>query len=218
LNQQYGLTELYGGFPAMAITHLPATWHRRKAGSCGRPVTGSVVRVVDESGDVVAVGSAGEVVVQTMSRVAGYWKIPTGVTGAYEDGWIRTGDVGCFDKDGFLYIHDRKNDMIISGALNVYPAEVEAAVLGHPAVGGCAVVGVPHATWVEVPWAVVVRKPGVPEVSEDDLIEFARNRIAHYKVPKRVVFVESLPTSSAGKILRRKVRDDLNELVLSEGK
>ena len=216
LNQQYGLTELYGGFPAMAITHLPARWHRQKAGSCGRPIVGSVIRVVDDDGAPVAAGSPGEVMIQTMSQVAGYWNKPASVAGAYENGWIRTGDVGRFDDDGFLYIHDRKNDMIISGALNVYPAEVEGALLAHDAVAGCAVVGMPHETWVEVPCAVVVRNPGFEGVTEDDLIEFARTRIAHYKVPKRVVFVESIPTSSAGKILRRKIRDNLSVLVSSD--
>lgn len=217
LNQQYGLTELYGGFPAMAVTHLEASWHRRKAGSCGRPVIGSVVRVVDEAGDTVSPGSSGEVVIQTLSRVAGYWNKSPEVVGAYEDGWIRTGDIGRFDDDGFLYIHDRKNDMIISGALNVYPAEVESVLLAHAAVQECAVVGFPDPTWVEVPCAAVVKKVGFPEVTEDDLIAFARARIAHYKAPKRIVFVQRLPLSSAGKILRRKVREDLSALVPGGG-
>lgn len=217
LNQQYGLTELYGGFPAMAVTHLRADWHRKKAGSCGRPVIGSVVRVVDESGNTVSPGSSGEVVIQTLSRVSGYWNKPPDVAGAYKNGWIHTGDIGRFDDDGFLYIHDRKNDMIISGALNVYPAEVESVLLAHPAVQECAVVGLPDPTWVEVPCAVVVRKAGFAEVTEGDLIAFARARIAHYKAPKRVFFLPRLPLSSAGKILRRKVREDLSALVPGNG-
>jgi acyl-CoA synthetase (AMP-forming)/AMP-acid ligase II len=209
LNQQYGLTEQYASCPTMAVTQLPASWHRRKLGSSGRQVVGLVVRVFDEDGAELPPGEPGEIVVRCHGSVAGYWKPAPDTPGAYRDGWIHTGDLGYFDEDGFLYVKDRKNDMIISGGLNVYPAEVESVLHEHPGVFQCAVVGVPDPQWIEVPCAVVVRSEEHPDVDEGELIAFARERIAHFKAPKRVVFESSLPISAAGKILRRRVRERL---------
>jgi acyl-CoA synthetase (AMP-forming)/AMP-acid ligase II len=195
----------------MAVTLLPAAWHRRKPGSSGRQCVGLVVRVFDDDGAELPPGEVGEIVVRCHGSVSGYWKPAPEMQSAYRDGWIHTGDVGHFDEDGFLYVMDRKNDMIISGGLNVYPAEVESVLHEHPAVYQCAVVGVPDPEWIEVPCAVVVRSESHPAVGEEELIQFARERIAHFKAPKRVVFEEALPISAAGKILRRRLRERLNQ-------
>jgi acyl-CoA synthetase (AMP-forming)/AMP-acid ligase II len=211
LNQQYGLTEQYATCPAMAVTQLTAEWHRRKVGSCGRQIVGEVVRVLDEEGRELPPGELGEVAVRCHGRVAGYWKPADPEAGAYRDGWIHTGDVGHMDDDGFLYVKDRKNDMIVSGGLNVYPAEVESVLHEHPAVYQCAVVGVPEPEWLEVPCAVVVRREGHQAVGEDELVTFARERIAHFKAPKRIVFADSLPVTATGKVLRRRLREQLRE-------
>ena len=152
LNQQYGLTELLSTHPSMAVTHLSPRWHSEKIASCGRPLIGTVIRVVDDHGAAVRPGEVGEIVVRAHEAGGGYWKQPDGELGAFQKGWIHTGDVGWADEDGFLYIKDRKNDMIITGGLNVYPAEVESVLHEHPSVSQCAVVGVPDSKWIEVPW------------------------------------------------------------------
>ena len=125
-----------------------------------------------------------------------------------EGGWLRTRDVGRFDEDGYLYLVDRTSDMIITGGYNVYPREVEDALMAHPAVFECAVVGAPHEKWVESVTAFVVLRSGV-DASEEELIEFARERLATYKVPKSVRFIEQIPKSAVGKLLRRALRDPL---------
>ena len=209
LNQQYGLTEQYATCPTMAVTQLPAPWHRRKVGSCGRQIVGTVIRVFDDDARELPPGELGEVVVRCQGTVAGYWRPDPEAESAYRDGWIHTGDVGYFDDDGFLYVKDRKNDMIISGGLNVYPAEVESVMHEHPAVYQCAVVGIPDPRWLEVPCAVVVRSDASEDVGEEQLIAFARERIAHFKAPKKVVFADSLPISANGKVLRRRLREQL---------
>jgi acyl-CoA synthetase (AMP-forming)/AMP-acid ligase II len=209
LNQQYGLTEQYASCPTMAVTQLPAPWHRRKLGSCGRAIVGTVVRVFDDEARELPPGELGEVVVRCQSSVAGYWRPEPGTDSAYRDGWIHTGDIGFMDEDGFLFVKDRKHDMIISGGLNVYPAEVEAVLHEHPAVYQCAVVGVPDPSWIEVPCAIVVRSDEGDGVEEGELIAFTRERIAHYKAPKKVVFADALPISANGKVLRRRLREQL---------
>jgi acyl-CoA synthetase (AMP-forming)/AMP-acid ligase II len=211
LGQHYGLTEVYSTYPTMAVTQLHPEWHRRKPGSCGRPIVGTVIRVVDDAGKELPPGELGEIVIRCQSRVAGYWRGPADGQGAYRAGWIHTGDVGTFDDEGFLYVKDRKNDLIISGGLNVYPAEVESVLHEHPAVAQCAVVGVSDPKWLEVPWAVVVRSAGAGDVGEDELIAFVRTRIASFKTPKRVIFAESLPVTTTGKLLRRQLRETLRE-------
>ena len=129
-------------------------------------------------------------------------------TGATIDanGWLRTGDAGYLDADGYLYIHDRVKDMIISGAENIYPAEVESAIYGHPSVAEVAVIGVPDDKWGEVVKAVVALKPGA-EADADAIIAFARTRIAAFKAPKSVDFIDALPRNASGKILRKDLRE-----------
>jgi acyl-CoA synthetase (AMP-forming)/AMP-acid ligase II len=205
LNQMYGLTELLGNGNSMTCTQLTSEWHARKPGTCGRVQTNNAVRVVDEEARDVPVGELGEVLVGAHNP-AGYWRDEQGTAEAIVDGWLHTGDVGRFDEDGFLTIVDRKKDMIISGGLNVYPVEIENVLQQHAAVQQCAVIGIDDPYWVEVPAAVVVRRPGA-EAGEQELIDFVRERIAHFKAPKQVRFVEELPVSATGKVLKRVLRE-----------
>ncbi|MFN8633007.1 MAG: fatty acid--CoA ligase [Chloroflexota bacterium] len=202
--QLYGLTETTG-----PVTALPPEDHdpdgSPRMRSCGRPIAGSEIRVVGDDGAALPAGEVGEIVVSSPQVMKGYWiRDVTSIT-VSPDGWFHTGDAGYFDEDGYLYIYDRVKDMIISGAENVYPAEVESALFGHPAVADVGVIGVPDDRWGEAVKAVVVLKPG-SEASEAVLIEYCRERIAHYKAPKSIDFVASLPRNPSGKILKRELR------------
>ena len=148
----------------------------------------------------------GEIVIRSGVVMKGYWGRPDATADAIRDGWFHTGDAGYFDADGYLYIHDRLKDMIVSGGENIYPAEVENAVFGHPAVADVAVIGVPDERWGETVKAVVVLKPGA-SASAEDIIAHARSRIAGYKAPRSIDFVAALPRNPSGKILRRELRE-----------
>jgi long-chain acyl-CoA synthetase len=202
--QVYGLTETTG-----AITYLPPEDHGGHAverlKSCGKPMAGVEIRILDAAGRELAPGEVGEVVTRTPQIMLGYWNLKDATKAAIRDGWFYTGDAGYLDRDGYLYIYDRVKDMIISGGENIYPAEVENALFGHPAIADVAVIGVPDAKWGEAVKAVVVKKPGA-EVSVEDLIAFARERIAGFKVPRSVDFVDVLPRNPSGKILKRELR------------
>jgi long-chain acyl-CoA synthetase len=204
LAQVYGLTETTG-----AITYLPPEDHDEKVPgrlkSCGKPMTGIEMRVVDGLGNEVATGEVGEIVTRSAQNMLGYWNQPEATRRAIRDDWFYTGDAGYFDADGYIYIYDRVKDMIISGGENIYPAEVESALFSHPAVADVAVIGIPDDKWGEAVKAFVVKRPGA-EVTPEDLIAFARERIAHYKAPRSVDFVESLPRTPTGKILKRELR------------
>jgi acyl-CoA synthetase (AMP-forming)/AMP-acid ligase II len=178
--------------------------------SCGRPRPEVELRVVDiQSGDVLDVGQPGEVQARTARLMAGYWNRPEGTAEVLlHDGWFRTGDVGELDADGYLYLRDRLQDTIISGGENIYPAEVEDALQWHPDVAEVAVIGVPDDKWGETPRAIVVRIGG-SAVTADDLIHFARDRVAGYKCPTSVEFVDALPRNATGKVLRRQLREPL---------
>jgi acyl-CoA synthetase (AMP-forming)/AMP-acid ligase II len=173
--------------------------------SCGRPVTNVVIRVVDSDGNDMPTGEVGEIICKTPQIMKGYWNLPEETARAIRGEWFYTGDAGFLDADGYVYIHDRVKDMIVSGGENVYPAEVESALFGHPAIADVAVIGVPDDTWGEAVKAVVVKKPGA-EVTPEEIIAFARERIAGYKVPKSVDFAETLPRNPSGKILKRELR------------
>jgi fatty-acyl-CoA synthase len=208
LNQQYGLTELFSAHPAMCCAALYAPEHAANVGSCGHPMIGAIVRIADGD-EEVEVGNVGEIQVRGRQPVGGYWRDPAATDETFGSGWIRTGDVGWFDDRGYLHVSDRKKDMIISGGFNVYSAEVEACLALHPGVEHSAVVGVPDEVWGEVPWAVVVRREGTAPVDEEELIGFVRERLAHFKAPKRVLFWNELPVSGTGKILKREIRSQL---------
>jgi acyl-CoA synthetase (AMP-forming)/AMP-acid ligase II len=200
----YGLTETTGGG-----TCLPPALHEgpdARLRSCGRPYPGFELRVVGPLGESLPTGELGEVVIRHKSVMKGYWNQPEATRAAFfEGGWFRTGDAGYLDAEGYLYLQDRIKDMIVSGGENVYPAEVENALMGHPAIADVAVVGVPDERWGEAVKAVVVLKPG-EQATPDDIIAFARARIAGYKLPKSIDFVPALPRNPSGKILRRELR------------
>ncbi|MDE2351201.1 MAG: long-chain-fatty-acid--CoA ligase [Alphaproteobacteria bacterium] len=201
--QVYGLTETTGGG-----TYLPPEDHdpaRGKLRACGLPAPGFEVRVVDAQDRPLAPREVGKIVIRANGVMKGYWHRADATKKAVAGGWFHTGDAGYFDEDGYLYIHDRLKDMIVTGGENVYPAEVENAIFGHPGVADVAVIGVPDSRWGEAVKAVVVKKPGA-EVSAADLIAHARGRIAGYKLPKSVDFVDALPRNPTGKVLRRELR------------
>jgi acyl-CoA synthetase (AMP-forming)/AMP-acid ligase II len=178
----------------------------RKMGSVGRPALGVEVRIVDEEGGDVTPGEVGEIVYRGPTVMQGYHGKPEATAEAFTGGWFHSGDLVREDADGFIYVVDRLKDMLISGGENVYPAEVERALIDHPGVAEVAVVGIPHERWVETPLAVVVADPDV-EVTEEELIAHCRERLAGYKKPSAVVFVAELPRNAAGKVLKRQLRD-----------
>ncbi|ANK80138.1 MAG: acyl-CoA synthetase [Rhizobiales bacterium NRL2] len=202
--QAYGMTESNGGGVYMPkADHDLSKPERLK--SCGKPAPGYEVKVVDEDGREVPVGEVGEIILKSNTLMAGYWNLPEATAKTLRDGWLWSGDAGYFDAEGFLYIYDRVKDMIISGGENIYPAEIESALFGHPAIADVAIIGVPDERWGEAVKAVVVKKPDAA-LSEAEVIDYARQRIAHYKCPKSVDFVDELPRNPTGKILKRELR------------
>ncbi|HEX5380193.1 MAG TPA: fatty acid--CoA ligase [Phenylobacterium sp.] len=204
--QQYGMTETCG-----TIVYLPPEDHdpagNPRMRAAGLPMPGVEIKVIDEAGRSVPANAVGEVAIRSVSNMAGYWRLPEATASTLDgDGWLRSGDAGYLDEDGYLFIHDRVKDMIISGAENIYPAEVESAVYGHPDVAEVAVIGVPDDKWGEAVKAVVAPKPGT-NPSAEDIIAFARTRIAAFKAPKSVDFIDALPRNASGKILRRELRE-----------
>jgi acyl-CoA synthetase (AMP-forming)/AMP-acid ligase II len=201
--QLYGLTETTGGGTCLVPDDHDPT--RGKLRSCGKPLPGHEVRVVDGEGKTLSPGEVGEIQIKAPNVMKGYWNKEDATKKAIVDDWFFTGDAGYFDTDGYLYIHDRVKDMIVSGGENIYPAEVENAIFGHPAVADVAVIGVPDGRWGEAVKACVVKKPGA-EASATEIIAWARERIAGYKLPKTVDFVDALPRNPTGKVLRRELR------------
>ncbi|NMO57556.1 long-chain fatty acid--CoA ligase [Actinoplanes sp. TBRC 11911] len=201
--QAYGMTEL----APVATLLLPDDHDRPElAGSAGRAAPHAQVRITGRDGAEVPRGTDGEIVVRGDHVMPGYWQRPEETAAVLRDGWMHTGDVGHMDKHGFVFVVDRLTDMIITGGENVYSAEVENVLVQHPAVTACAVIGLPDARWGERIHAVVVS--GDPEVSGDHLQDFCRSRLAEYKVPRTVEFVGALPVSAAGKVLKRRLRDE----------
>jgi len=210
LQQGYGQTE--GG----TMSFLTADVHREAASgvgthrlrSCGREAHLSTLWVVDDQGRQVPRDreTIGEIITRSDANMLRYWNRPEETAATIRDGWIHTGDLATWDEDGFLYIMDRKKEMIISGGENIYPAQVENALYRHPGVLEVAVIGVPDDTWGESVKAVVVRKPGA-EVTEEELIDLARHELASYMKPRTVEFVEDLPRAPTGKILKRELRE-----------
>jgi len=211
--QVYGLTETTG-----AITCLPPEDHdpegprKHLLRSAGKPIEGVELRVVDPAtGADCAEGAVGEVWIRTAQNMKGYWANARATGEAFVDrgpdgmGWFRSGDAG-YLRDGYVYMHDRIKDMVVSGGENIYPAEVENALMQHPAVADGAVIGVPDDKWGEAVKACVVLKPGA-KASEAEIVEFMRSRIAHYKCPRSVDFMETIPRNPTGKILKRVLRE-----------
>jgi acyl-CoA synthetase (AMP-forming)/AMP-acid ligase II len=200
--QCYGATETSG-----TVVYLPPEDHDTAGNArmlgCGIPYPGNEIRILDEAGNSLGVGQIGEVAIKSISNMTGYHRNPQATAKALVDGWYRTGDAGFLDTDGYLTLFDRMKDMIVSGAENIYPAEVENVLHEHPAVRDCAVIGVPDARWGEAVKAIIVTRA---EVTADELIAFARTRIAGYKVPKSIDFVDVLPRNPSGKILKKDLR------------
>ena len=204
--QVYGLTETTG-----VVTMLSHEDHdvdgpkKHLLRSCGKPSMGIELKIVDETGKQLPAGEVGEIIIRSKQVMKGYWNMPEETAKKIRNGWFYTGDAGYTDKAGYVYIHDRVKDMIVSGGENVYPAEVENALMKHPAVGDVAVIGIPHDRWGEVPLAIVVRKPDVA-VTEDDIIAFGRTQLAGFKTPKQVAWADALPRNPSGKILKKDLR------------
>jgi acyl-CoA synthetase (AMP-forming)/AMP-acid ligase II len=202
--QCYGATETCG-----TVVYLPPEDHdpagNRRMLSCGIPFPGNQIMIADADGNAVPAGEVGEILIKSASLMQGYHNLPDATAKALKNGWYWSGDAGYLDEDGYLFIFDRVKDMIVSGAENIYPAEVENALHEHPAVKDCAVIGVPDAKWGEAVKAIIVLRDGM-SVAPQELIAFARERIAAYKVPKSVDFVTELPRNPSGKILKRELR------------
>jgi acyl-CoA synthetase (AMP-forming)/AMP-acid ligase II len=208
--QGYGQSE-----SGPAISHLSKEDHnvldrpereQRKLMSAGRPNIGVQVRIVDDEGNDVELGEMGEIIVRSKHNMMGYWHKPEETKEALVDGWLHTGDMGYYDDEGYIYIADRKKDMIISGGENVYPREVEEVLYQHPAILEAAVIGVPDPYWVERVHAVVITRKG-ESTTPEELTVFCKKRIAGYKVPKTIEFVDSIPKNPAGKILKKELRE-----------
>ena len=208
--QGYGQSE-----SGPSISHLPKEDHdvldrpeeeQKKLMSAGRPDIGVQVRIVNDEGNDVEPGEVGEIIVRSKQIMVEYWHKPEDTQANIRDGWLYTGDMGYYDEKGYIYIADRKKDMIISGGENIYPREVEEVLYRHPAVMETAVIGIPDPYWVERVHAVVVTKKGASATAEE-LIAFCKEQMAGYKAPKSVEIVDSLPKNPAGKILKRELRE-----------
>ena len=207
-SQGFGMTELAGNVLFMdRDTHMrAAAGDTHLLGAAGRRGSLAAVRIVDESFNDCPFGVAGEIIVKGDQVLTGYWQRPDAEAEAFQDGWFRTGDMARLDEEGFVYIVDRKKDMIISGGENVYPREVEEVLYRHPAVAEVAVFGVPDDNWGERVTAAIVPRAG-EEVAEAELTELCRSELAGYKRPRAWHFVEAIPKNVSGKILKRTLRE-----------
>lgn len=208
--QGYGQSE-----SGPAISHLSREDHnamygseeeQKKLLSAGRPDVGVHVRIVDDKDNDVGLGELGEIIIRSKHIMVEYWHRPEDTRASVIDSWLHTGDVGYYDEEGYIYIVDRKKDLIISGGENVYPREVEEVLYQHPAVLEATVIGIPDPYWVEKVHAVVATKKGATTTTEE-LIAFCKERIAGYKTPKSVEFMDALPKNPTGKILKRELRE-----------
>lgn len=199
----YGQTENSPGTSTLGDEHALS-----KVGSVGKPLPRSEVRIVDEDGNEVPTGQVGEITIKGDHVMKGYVKNPEATALAMRNGWLLSGDLGKFDEEGFLYIVDRKKDMLIRGGENIYPIEVEEVLYEMPEVLEAAVVGVPHEIYGEIPKACVVVKPE-SLLTEEQVLAFCRERLAKYKVPALVEFVEALPRNASGKVLKTVLRGEI---------
>jgi acyl-CoA synthetase (AMP-forming)/AMP-acid ligase II len=208
-SQAYGMTELSPVATLLtAEDHVDSPDRPSRRRSAGRAAPHSMVTIIREDGSPADRGEVGEIVVAGPHVMLGYWRRPDETAAALKPDGMHTGDAGYLDADGYLYVVDRIKDMVISGGENIYSAEVENAVCAHPAVAACAVIGEPDEKWGEIVHAFVVLLHGAQATAEE-LVVFTRGQIAGYKIPRRVTFVEALPLSGAGKVLKRVLRDEL---------
>ena len=205
IQQGFGMTET--GPTVFLISKKDAV---RKAGSVGKPVLHTDVCIQDREHNVLGPDEVGELCIRGGNVTTGYWNRPGVTVEAIVDGWLHSGDAAKYDSEGFYYIVDRWKDMYISGGENVYPAEVENVIYQHPAVAEVAVIGVPHPKWQEVGKAIVVVK-AEHTLTEDEIVEFCQDKLARFKIPKSAVFVDVLPRTAAGKVLKRELRKQFVE-------
>ncbi len=203
------LTELYGLTEGIITTLDPEDVETRTA-SVGKPIPGTDLRIIDEAGHEVPAGESGEIVGWSRFVMSGYHKRPEATAeGLWHDAegrpWLRTGDIGRLDEDGYLYIVDRKKDMILSGGQNIFPADIEAVLKDHPAVFDCAVIGIPHQKWGETPLGLVMRRPG-HDIDAESLRLWANERLGRQQRLARIEFREDLPRNPNGKLLKRELR------------
>jgi fatty-acyl-CoA synthase len=182
-----------------------------KQGSVGTPIVNVEARLVDDEMNDVAKGEAGEIVYRGPTVMQEYWNKPEATDEAFAGGWFHSGDLVREDEDGFMFVVDRKKDMIISGGENIYCAEVEAAIDAHPKVREVAIIGVPHEKWVETPLAVIAPTDGDDPPGEAEIVEWCRERLASYKKPSRVVLIDELPRNASGKVLKFQLRETYSE-------
>ncbi len=200
IHQVYGLTESCG--PACLIVGEESL---KRVGSAGRSFFHTEVKIVDEVGNDVPAGEAGEIVIRGRHNMKEYWNRPDATAETLRDGWLHTGDVAVMDDEGFVTICDRKKDMIISGGENVYPAEIEGVLMQHDGVADAAVIGIESERWGESPLAIIVRADA--DLQEAEVLSFCSGKLARYKQPARVVFTDVIPRNPSGKILKRVLRD-----------
>jgi acyl-CoA synthetase (AMP-forming)/AMP-acid ligase II len=205
--QGYGQSE-----SGPAICHLSKEDHNvlgkpeeKRLASVGQPDIGVQVRIVNDKNEDVGVGELGEIIVRSKHNMLEYWKKPKDTSTTIVEGWLHTGDIGRYDEKGYVFLVDRKKDMIITGGENVFPREIEEVLYRNPKVHEAAVIGIPDPYWVEKVHAVVSLKKG-ETATPAELIEFAKKSLAGYKVPKSVEFVDALPKNAAGKIMKRELR------------
>ncbi len=205
--QGYGQTEA-----TTALTFLTADDHLRALKdkpellrSCGRPVFGTELRIVDDQGNDLPAGEVGEILARGPQIMKGYWNREEATAKTIVDGWLHTGDAGCLDEEGYLYLKDRVKDLIISGGENIYPAEIENVLMSHPKIADAAVIGVPDDKWGEVPLAVLVAGEG-GEIDLAELTRHCREKLAGFKVPKHLEYIAMLPRNPSGKILKKDLR------------
>ena len=202
--QVYGLTETTG-----AVTYLPPEEHvagSKRMASCGKAQEGVEIRIIDADGNDMPTGEVGEIICKTPQNMKGYWKRPEANAEVLRDGWFYSGDAGYMDEGGYLYIHDRIKDMIVSGGENVYPREVEEVLFKHPAIADAAVIGLPSERWGEAIHAVLVGK-GEERPDAESLGEFCRKHLGGYKIPRSVEWRNELPRNPSGKVLKRVLRE-----------
>lgn len=206
--QLYGMTETTGAVVAL----LPEDHERALADtpellqSCGRGMAGVDIKICDSNGNTVPAGETGEIVIRSKTNTCGYWRRPEETEKSINSGWVHTGDAGIMDEQGYIYIRDRIKDMVVTGGENVYPVEVEKVITGHPAILEAAVIGVPDEKFGEALLAVCALTPGC-RLSADELIEYCRDKIAGYKIPRQLKLMDELPRNPSGKILKTVLRE-----------
>ena len=203
--QSYGMTET-----SSQIVTLAPEYSISKLGSAGKPLLPSQLKIILENGELAPAKQAGEIIVKGPNVTGGYLLRPEITKDKLRDGWLHTGDIGYLDEEGFLYVLDRRSDLIISGGENIYPAEIESVLLAHPDVAEAGVTGLSDETWGQVPVAFIVRKEGAA-VTDKQLQKHCLENLAKYKVPKKFLFTEMLPRNGANKLLRRKLCELVNE-------